>query len=96
MSELGDAVAWANQHHPLPRCSHGAALQDASGERLEPPCGCRVPMPAILHCPSCHQQHVDKGEFVARPHHRHRCANVDCGFVWRVEPYCVGVAGVKS
>ena len=25
----------------LPRCEHGAALRDWSGERLEPACGCR-------------------------------------------------------
>lgn len=26
---------------PLPRCGHGGCLLDASGEILEPPCGCR-------------------------------------------------------
>lgn len=35
---LADAVAYVNEHHPLPRCDHGNALSDHGGERLEPRC----------------------------------------------------------
>jgi hypothetical protein len=40
-SSLSSAIEFAEQF-PLPRCKHGAALRDASGESLEPPCGCRA------------------------------------------------------
>jgi len=38
---LKDAVEFAERVAPLPRCKHGMALRDGSGEFLEPPCGCR-------------------------------------------------------
>jgi hypothetical protein len=28
--------------YPLPRCEHDSCLIDGAGERLGPPCGCRV------------------------------------------------------
>ena len=31
-----------SREHPLPRCPHGQALCDHSGEELEPSCGCRT------------------------------------------------------
>jgi len=37
---LTDAIAWANENFPLPRCRHGKALRDGAGEMLEPSCGC--------------------------------------------------------
>lgn len=43
----------------------------------------RVPVPMLLWCPLCHERHIDKGEFAARPHHAHCCQNPTCGFVWR-------------
>lgn len=30
---------------PLPRCRHNNCLQEGAGERLEPPCGCRLTAP---------------------------------------------------
>ncbi len=35
----------------------------------------------ILYCPMCHQRHIDKGEFIIKPHHTHACQS--CGNVWR-------------
>lgn len=43
MSVLSRAVKYVEQNHPLPRCTHGQALRDHSGERLAPPCGCGLP-----------------------------------------------------
>lgn len=42
MSKLRDAINYVEANHPLPRCPHGQALRDHSGEALEPPCGCRA------------------------------------------------------
>jgi len=42
IAELGAAVEQVNREHPLPRCAHGKALADGAGEKLEPPCGCRL------------------------------------------------------
>lgn len=42
MSLLSEAIHYCNQRHPLPRCEHNQALRDHSGEKLEPPCGCRA------------------------------------------------------
>ena len=35
---LADAVAYVNEHHPLPRCDHGNAMKDHGGDALEPRC----------------------------------------------------------
>lgn len=43
---LGDAVVEMLREHPLPRCQHGAALRDHSGEVLAPPCGCQLALQA--------------------------------------------------
>lgn len=42
MSKLSKAIEEVERDHPLPRCEHGQALRDHSGEALEPPCGCRA------------------------------------------------------
>lgn len=42
VKKLQEAVAWAEKHHPLPRCKHGNCLRDAGLELLEPSCGCRA------------------------------------------------------
>lgn len=42
MNNLRDAIDYVEANHPLPRCEHGQALRDHSGEALEPPCGCRA------------------------------------------------------
>ncbi len=41
-SVLRKAIDYVNENHPLPRCVHGQALRDHSGEALEPPCGCSL------------------------------------------------------
>jgi hypothetical protein len=42
MGELRDAIDYVSTNHPLPRCPHGQALRDHSGEPLAPLCGCGV------------------------------------------------------
>jgi hypothetical protein len=60
-----EITMWANEFFPwlnsipvlpepqpgeLPRCRHGAALRDWSGEALEPSCGCRAEKPDVDGC----------------------------------------------
>ena len=40
---LREAIAFAERTDTLPRCEHGSCLRDGAGERLQPPCGCRLP-----------------------------------------------------
>lgn len=48
------------------------------------------PVPVILHCPMCHNRHVDKDKYATRPHHTHACQ--ECGHCWRPAILCtVGV-----
>lgn len=47
-------------------------------------------VPMLLWCPECGKRHVDRGEFVEKPHHTHACQH--CGHVWRPAIVCtVGV-----
>ena len=39
------------------------------------------PLPIRIHCPECHQLHIDEGDFAATPHTSHACQH--CGNVWR-------------
>jgi len=48
VEELRKAVQEVNRDYPLPRCAHGKALQDHSGAKLEPTCGCRLPAPVPI------------------------------------------------
>ena len=50
-----------------------------------------APIPMLLHCPLCHERHIDEGEFATKSHHSHACQN--CGHVWR--PAIVPTCGVK-
>lgn len=50
-----------------------------------------VPVPRILHCPSCRHRHIDEGEWATRPHCKHLC--LVCGHIWQPAPTpTVGVA----
>jgi hypothetical protein len=49
------------------------------------------PLPIRIHCPSCHELHVDEGEFATRPHRTHQCRT--CGMRW--EPANVPTVGVR-
>ena len=78
--------------HPMtnscycPECelSQPVRMSDAETEA-------RLPKPMILHCPECHVQHLDEGEWATRPHKTHQCQN--CKHEWRPFPYpTVGVA----
>ena len=45
------------------------------------------PIPRVLHCPNCGQQHLDIGEFATRVHRKHLCQNTPtgktgCGHLW--------------
>ena len=54
------------------------------------------PIPIVLCCPSCNQQHIDEGEFATRPHHTHQCVRgpygKGCGCTWR--PSKIATVGV--
>ena len=43
----------------------------------------------VIFCPECSKQHIDRGEWATRLHHKHLCEY--CGHVWRIEPYTFGV-----
>jgi len=51
-----------------------------------------VPIPMLLYCPKCLLKHVDYGEWAARPHKTHWCAN--CHHEWR--PANVHTVGVTD
>ena len=53
--------------------------------------GDALPMKLIITCPACSERHIDKGEFVTKPHHTHACQS--CGMVWRPAVGCT--VGVK-
>ena len=50
-----------------------------------------APIPIRIHCPECHELHVDEGEWVTKPHHTHSCQA--CGHTWR--PAVVHTVGVR-
>lgn len=51
-------------------------------EGLTAPIGAEPqPIPMLLWCPTCHERHVDLGEFAHKSHHTHACQH--CGMVWR-------------
>lgn len=50
-----------------------------------------VPIPMRLLCPTCHQLHIDEGEFTTKPHYTHTCQH--CGETWR--PAIVPTVGVR-
>ena len=50
--------------------------------------------PAILACPSCRLQHIDKGKWATFDHRRHLCHG--CGQSFEAAEPNVGVASLKS
>lgn len=40
IQDLHEAIEFAENYRPLPRCKHGTALKDGAGDLLEPSCGC--------------------------------------------------------
>lgn len=57
-----------------------------------------IPIPMILHCPRCHQQHIDEPDpsdnWENPPHKSHKCVGPEgCGCVWR--PADIPTMGVK-
>lgn len=44
---LREVIDFVEANHPLPRCLHGHALRDHSGEILAPSCGCKRSSGAI-------------------------------------------------
>lgn len=74
--------------------AHGARLALAFAT---PPAGERKPIPMILYCPECHQQHIDEPDertpdWDNPPHRSHLCHG--CGCIWR--PADVATEGVRS
>jgi hypothetical protein len=59
----------------------------------------RVPVPMVLHCPSCGEQHIDAPEldkgWTNPPHRSHLCHA--CGTVWRpADIQTTGVPALKT
>jgi len=55
----------------------------------------RAPVPMVLHCPKCGEQHVDKPDpphWTNPPHRSHLCAQ--CGWIWR--PADIDTVGVEA
>lgn len=50
-----------------------------------------MPVPMLLWCPECGARHVDRGEFMTKPHHTHACQK--CGMTWR--PALCNTVGVQ-
>lgn len=48
-------------------------------------------VPMRLHCPECHELHLDVGEYATKVHTSHACQS--CGHVWR--PAVVATVGVR-
>lgn len=57
---------------------------------VDPEVGGRLVTPAILHCPACGVQHVDKGKWAKFDHRRHLCYG--CGLFFEATEPNVGVA----
>jgi len=56
-----------------------------------------APIPMVLHCPSCHAQHIDEPDertpdWTNPPHRSHLCHS--CGTIWR--PADVATVGVRA
>lgn len=66
-------------------CAEAAELWAKSREALP------EPIPMLLWCPECGDRHIDRGEFVTKPHETHACQH--CGMVWK--PAKVPTVGVQ-
>lgn len=51
-----------------------------------------APIPMLLSCPSCHEPHIDEGEWATKPHKTHLCLH--CKTEWK--PAAVATVGVHS
>ncbi len=49
------------------------------------------PIPMLIICPVCKEQHVDEGEFAIKVHTTHACQS--CGLLWK--PALVPTVGVQ-
>ena len=77
ITDLGSLDArWLNRYDALPAA----------------PVQADVPIPMLLDCPICGQNHIDEGVWVAKPHKTHLCAG--CGHEWR--PANVPTVGVYA
>jgi hypothetical protein len=80
--------------------NHGTAHNALDDAISQAQCVCaaigmitRTPIPMILHCPTCHQQHIDEATeaWPNPPHRSHECQK--CGAIWR--PADIATAGVQ-
>ena len=58
-----------------------------------------IPIPMVLHCPVCGQQHIDEPDpdngWLNPPHRSHLC--LGCGCIWRpADVLTTGVAAIKT
>ncbi len=96
MSSTGHLKQLIDRHAAAMACGgtkdqFGAMIWNLLTEYETLPPDKRVPIPMILFCPSCHERHIDVGEFTIKEHHTHACQH--CGFVWR--PALVATVGVQ-
>jgi len=73
---------------PCRKCVAMKELLRIMDEKPEPP------IPMVLHCPKCHVQHVDRGEWAtpAKAHRKHLCEA--CGHTWK--PSAAATVGVEK
>jgi hypothetical protein len=66
---------------------------EASRVTMNYPTG-ETPIPMVLHCPRCGEQHIDEPtpEWPNPPHRSHACQTPGCGTIWR--PADIATAGV--
>jgi len=74
----------------LPECRRCLAIREVLRIIEEKP---EPPIPMVLHCPKCHVQHVDRGEWAtaAKAHQKHLCEA--CGHTWK--PSAIATVGVE-
>lgn len=55
-----------------------------------------TPIPMVLHCPRCCQQHIDEATDTWNnpPHRSHACQTPGCGTIWR--PADIATEGVPA
>ncbi len=61
-------------------------------DKIERAAQAAKPIPMILFCPSCGEQHIDEGEWATKLHKTHLCQHCECE--WR--PANVATVGVET
>lgn len=93
MAEKSLQRVTSDELRALRRAVDGVPTITPTLQRLRP----ETPVPIVLTCPLCKQQHVDEGEWMTRAHRTHRCVygpfGKGCGHEW--QPSNVATVGVR-